>query len=35
MAEPFADIIGFGQEKRDLLRRFRPRVNGTSAYDHS
>lgn len=33
-AEAFTDIARFGEKKLDLLRRFRPFVNGTPAHDH-
>jgi predicted transposase YbfD/YdcC len=33
-AEAFTDIARFGQRKIDLLRRFRPYVNGTPSHDH-
>jgi DDE family transposase len=30
----FTDIARFGERKIDLLRRFRPYVNGTPSHDH-
>src|SRR6478752_10781873 len=33
-AETFVDIARFGEKKRDLLRRFRPFVDGTPSHDH-
>jgi hypothetical protein len=33
-AEAFTDIARFGERKIELLRRFRPYVNGTSSHDH-
>jgi hypothetical protein len=33
-AEAFAHIARFGERKVDLLRRFRPYVNGTRSHDH-
>src|SRR5712691_11679477 len=33
-AEAFTDIARFGERKIDLLRRFRPYVNGTPSHDH-
>src|ERR1700720_1839908 len=33
-AEPFTDIARFGERKIELLRRFRPYVNGTPSHDH-
>jgi predicted transposase YbfD/YdcC len=33
-AETFVDIARFGEKKIDLLRRFRPFIHGTPAYDH-
>ena len=33
-AEAFTDIARFGERKIDLLRRFRPSVNGTPSHDH-
>ena len=33
-AETFTDIARFGERKLELLRRFRPYVNGTPSHDH-
>ena len=33
-AEAFTDIARFGERKIELLRRFRPYVNGTPSHDH-
>src|SRR3974390_829578 len=33
-AETFTDIARFGERKIELLRRFRPYVNGTPSHDH-
>src|SRR4249920_2235263 len=33
-AETFCDIARFGERKIELLRRFRPYVNGTPSHDH-
>ena len=33
-AEAFTDIARFGEKKIELLRRFRPYVNGTPSHDH-
>src|SRR3954462_15963153 len=33
-AETFVDIAQFGCKKRDLLRHFRPFMDGTPAHDH-
>ena len=33
-AEAFTDIARFGERKLELLRRFRPYVNGTPSHDH-
>jgi predicted transposase YbfD/YdcC len=33
-AETFVDIARFGERKRDLLRRFRPFIDGTPSHDH-
>jgi hypothetical protein len=33
-AETFCDIARFGERKIELLRRFRPNVNGTPSHDH-
>lgn len=33
-AETFTDIARFGEKKIELLRRFRPYVNGTPSHDH-
>jgi predicted transposase YbfD/YdcC len=33
-ADAFTDIARFGERKIDLLRRFRPYVNGTPSHDH-
>jgi hypothetical protein len=33
-AEAFTDIARFGERKIELLRRFRPYVNGTRSHDH-